>query len=229
MKIKRVQLDSLKNEELMVFLHQVDGLVQDVFGEKGLDLAAGFKAKLAAFDDAVNHADGNMMEALRAADEVADDMWKGFFYELMAGLKSLNTARREAAVKVNETFSQIPNPTDLPYAEEYEQLHKLLNMLDTLPGDVMKAAHVDEWLFSMHQSYDDFMATNSAHLQSLDIQSFDTIKNAKREVISAYRNMTIGVEIIAPVRKNAGYDSFIEKLNQILDSINLQPDFTLEG
>ena len=228
MKIQRVQLDSLKNEELMAFLHQVENLIQNVFGEKGLDLAAGFKSKLEAFDDSINQVDSKMMEELRAADEVADNMWKGFFYELMAGIKSLNTTRREAAIKVNETFCKIPNPTDLPYAEEYDHLHKLLNMLDQLPSDLMKAAHVDDWLFSMHHSYDDFMATNSAHLQSLDIHSYDTIKNAKTEVITAFRNMVIGVEVIAPVRKNLGYDDFIEKLNEIIDSINLRPVFIPE-
>ena len=223
MKVQRIRLDTLKNEELIAFFHQVDDAITSCFGEKGLDLALGFKAKLRAFDESINQIDGAMIEELRAADEVADNVWKGFFYELMAGMKSLNEVRRNAALKVNETFSMISNPTDLPYAEEYACIHKLLGLLDELPEDLMKDARVDDWLFAMHQSYDGFMATNDAHLKSIDRQTFDVVKNAKVEAIAAYRNMIIGVEVIAPIRKNATYDTLLEKIHELAMGMNARP------
>ena len=223
MKVQKVLLDTLKNEELIAFFHQVDDAIISCFGEKGLDLAIGFRAKLRAFDESINRVDTDMIEELRAADEVADNVWKGFFYELMAGMKSLNEPRKKAALEVNETFSKISNPTDLPYAEEYANIHKLLSLLDKLPEDLLKAAKVDDWLFAMHQSYDDFMATNNAHLKSLDLQSYDVIKTAKLEAITAYRNMLIGIEVIAPIRKEQCYDNLIEKIDELVANVNVRP------
>lgn len=222
-KIQRVHLDTLRNDELLAFLHQVERLIHESFGQDNLDLATGFLAKLKKFDISLNNIEGVSAEDLRVADEAADNVWKGIFYELMAGMKSTNEVRRNAAVEVNQVFSMIPNPTDLPYAEEYAQINKLLKLLDELPEKLVRDARVDDWIPDMHRSYDVFMAVNQAHLESLDIDNYDAIKNARTEAMAAYRTMVIGLEVIAPMRKNPQYSQFLSNLNELAARLNLRP------
>ena len=215
-KILRLRLDDLRDDELLRLFRGVEDVIDKTFGECSPELGTDFQARLNTFEQTLNQMDDSRLEELREADAAADKIWLGLFYELMAGMKSPNDERREAAMEVNQTFARISNPTDLPYAEEYLRLKQLMQMMDVLPVELLKKARVDDWLEEMHKKYAHFMAVHDAYEQATTGKDYDTVKEARKSLISSYRLMCITLEVVVPLRNNSRYDSLIDNINETL-------------
>ena len=215
-KILRMRLDDFRDDELLRLFRGIENVIDKTFGDSSPELGTDFQARLNDFDNALVQMDDSRLDELREADAAADKIWLGLFYELMAGMKSPNDERREAAMEVNRTFARISNPTDLPYAEEYLRLNQLMQMMDVLPAELLKKAHVDDWLEEMHRRYEHFMAVHDAYEQATTGKDYDVVKEARKSVISSYRLMCITLEVVVPLRNNSRYNSLIENINQTI-------------
>ena len=219
-KILRLRLDDLRDDELLRLFRGVESVIDKTFGEASPELGTDFQARLNDFDAALAQMDDSRLEALREADAASDKIWLGLFYELMAGMKSPNEERREAAMEVNRTFARISNPTDLPYTEEYLRIRQLMQMLDVLPAELLKKARVDDWLEEMHRRYEHFMAVHDAYEQATTGKDYDAVKEARKSVVSSYRLMCITLEVVVPLRNNSRYNSLIENINQTIRELS---------
>lgn len=218
-KVTPVRVDVLKNEDCLTFFGKVAQIAEECLGADCSVIAGEFIQRYIEFKQAVSGESLNTFKILYDADIATDEIWRGLNDEIRAGQRHPNPARREANNVVAEVFGHYEDPTQLPYSEEYSQIHELLDELEHLPQSTLRAAVVDEWIIELRARYEAFMNASKMHMVETTFGEIGSIKRARVAASNAYRMLAERISALAsmPTRKTCA--TFVDDLNAYIQSV----------
>ncbi len=211
-KIVRVDYLHLRREEQHTFNEKVLQIVLDTCGNTSLPYQKMVEAS-GEFNRLLGEKVQNTKISLMDLDSVADAAWYSLNMQIRASLLHPRASVREAAIKVDEIFSQTPNPTGLNYDQEYGCLRTLLSQLEALEASVLSAALVDEHVASLRTAVDAFCEASNEKVKSLSLKQAGAIKAAVNECFQAWLSLAKYLELMDQLNGLAGAGNAIELLN----------------
>ena len=217
-KIKSFSLVSFTNHALVSFCAEVESHVKASLPAENDALCDDFSAILNAFKDVLASSVETFNEAILEADKKADAAWSAINTLLNLNVNHYDAAVCEAAHNVLNVFDNIPNPTRLPYAEEYARLESLLTQLSAIPAETLKTAMVDGWLDELRRRVDAFNELRKTKTQARSEVETGASKKARQALTEAYRDLVNTLNAMQIIAKSKAFDLIAQQLNELIDA-----------
>lgn len=217
-KIKSFSLVSFTNHALVSFCAEVESHVKASLPVENAALCDDFSASLSAFKDILASSVETFNEAILEADKKADGAWSAINTLLNLNVNHYDAAVCEAARTVLDVFDNIPNPTRLPYAEEYARLESLLTQLSAIPAETLKTAMVDGWLDELCRRVDAFNELRKTKTQARSEVETGASKKARQALTDAYRDLIDTLNAMQIISKSDTFDLIAQHLNELIDA-----------
>lgn len=217
-KIKPFSLVSFTNHALVSFSAEVESHVKASLPIENVALCDDFSASLNAFKDILASSVETFNEAILEADKKADGAWSAINTLLNLNVNHYDDAVCEAARTVLDVFDNIPNPTRLPYAEEYARLESLLTQLSAIPAETHKTAMVDGWLDELRRRVDAFNELRKTKTQARSEVETGASKKARQALTDAYRDLVDTLNAMQIIAKSKAFDLIAQQLNELIDA-----------
>ena len=217
-KIKSFSLVSFTNHALVSFCAEVESHVKASLPAENDALCDDFSAILNAFKDVLASSVETFNEAILEADKKADGAWSAINALLNLNVNHYDAAVCEAAHNVLNVFDNIPNPTRLPYAEEYARLESLLTQLSAIPAETLKTAMVDGWLDELRRRVDAFNELRKTKTQARSEVETGASKKARQALTEAYRDLVNTLNAMQIIAKSKAFDLIAQQLNELIDA-----------
>lgn len=218
--ISRLFMRQLSNEELNNVFGRIASFVEVCFGDKANELASEFLNAAKTFNLAVRRSLFSTDGILEDADSAADKAWYLLYWQFKISLDHPSEYVRAAAQAVFEVFSQIPNPTQLPFAEEYAEIKKLLEALEALPKELLEQASVDFWVHNLRTCYNNFMTASETIEAVRVMEAAGSIKQCRVNVCDAYLDLAQRIKTLSEISPNKDIDEFISQINFVIEQSN---------
>lgn len=217
-KIKSFSLVSFTNHALVSFCAEVESHVKASLPVENAALCDDFSASLNAFKDILASSVETFNEAILEADKKADGAWSAISTLLNLNVNHYDKTVCEAARTVLDVFDNIPNPTRLPYAEEYARLESLLTQLSAIPAETLKIAMVDGWIDELRRRVDAFNELRKTKTQARSEIETGASKKARQALTDAYRDLVDTLNAMQLLSKSEGFDLIAQHLNELIDA-----------
>ena len=217
-KIKSFSLVSFTNHALVSFSAEVESHVKASLPIENVALCDDFSASLNAFKDILASSVETFNEAILEADKKADGAWFAINTLLNLNVNHYDATVCEAARTVLDVFNNIPNPTRLPYAEEYARLESLLTQLSAIPAETLKTAMVDGWLDELRRRVDAFNELRKTKTQARSEVETGAPKKARQALTDAYRDLVDTLNAMQIIAKSKAFDLIAQQLNELIDA-----------
>lgn len=216
-KIKSFSLVSFTNHALVSFGAEVESHVKASLPAENAALCDDFSASLNAFKDILASSVETFNEAILEADKKADGAWSAINTLLNLNVNHYDDAVCEAARTVLDVFDNIPNPTRLPYAEEYARLESLLTQLSAIPAETLKTAMVDGWIDELRRRVDAFNELRKTKTQARSEVETGASKKARQALTDAYRDLIDTLNAMQIISKSENFERIAQHLNELID------------
>lgn len=217
-KIKSFSLVSFTNHALVSFSAEVESHVKASLPIENATLCDDFSASLNAFKDILASSVETFNEAILEADKKADGAWSAINTLLNLNVNHYDETVCEAARTVLDVFGNIPNPTRLPYAEEYARLESLLTQLSAIPAETLKIAMVDGWLDELRRRVDAFNELRKTKTQARSEIETGASKKARQALTDAYRDLIDTLNAMQIISKSENFERIAMHLNELIDA-----------
>ena len=217
-KIKSFSLVSFTNHALVSFCAEVESHVKASLPVENAALCDNFSESLSAFNDILASSVETFYEAILEADKKADGAWSAINTLLNLNVNHYDEIVCEAARTVLDVFDNIPNPTRLPYAEEYARLESLLTQLSAIPAETLKNAMVDGWLNELHRRVDAFNELRKTKTQTRSEIETGASKKSRQALADAYRDLVDTLNAMQIISKSEAFDIIAQHLNELIDA-----------
>ena len=217
-KIKSFSLVSFTNHALVSFCTEVESHVMASLPSENAALCKDFSASLVAFKDILASNIETFNDAILEADKKADSAWSAINTLLNLNVNHYDSTVCEAARTVLEVFDNIPNPTRLPYAEEYARLESLLTQLVAIPTETLKTAMVDGWIAELSRRVDAFNELRKTKTQARSEVETGASKKARQALIDAYRDLVDTLNAMQLISKSESFALIAQHLNELIDA-----------
>ena len=217
-KIKSFSLASFTNHALVSFSAEVESHVKASLPIENVALCDDFSASLNAFKDILASSVETFNEAILEADKKADGAWSAINTLLNLNVNHYDDAVCEAARTVLDVFNNIPNPTRLPYAEEYARLESLLTQLSAIPAETLKTAMVDGWIDELRRRVDAFNELRKTKTQSRSEIETGASKKARQALTDAYRDLVDTLNAMQIISKSEPFEFIAQHINELIDA-----------
>lgn len=217
-KIKSFSLVSFTNHALVSFCAEVESHVKASLPAENVALCDAFSASLSAFKDVLASSVETFNEAILEADKKADGAWSAINTLLNLNVNHYDETVCEATRTVLDVFDNIPNPTRLPYAEEYARLESLLTQLSAIPAETLKTAMVDGWLDELRRRVDAFNELRKTKTQARSEVETGASKKARQALTDAYRDLVDTLNAMQIIAKSKAFDLIAQQLNELIDA-----------
>lgn len=217
-KIKSFSLVSFTNHALVSFCAEVESHVKASLPTENAALCDDFSGSLNVFKDILASSVETFNEAILEADKKADGAWSAINTLLNLNVNHYDAAVCEAARTVLDVFDNIPNPTRLPYAEEYARLESLLTQLSAIPAETLKTAMVDGWIEELHRRVDAFNELRKTKTQARAEIETGASKKARQVLTDAYRDLVDTLNAMQIIAKSENFERIAQHLNELIDA-----------
>ena len=217
-KIKSFSLVSFTNHALVSFCAEVESHVKASLPTENAALCDDFSGSLNVFKDILASSVETFNEAILEADKKADCAWSAINTLLNLNVNHYDAAVCEAARTVLDVFDNIPNPTRLPYAEEYARLESLLTQLSAIPAETLKTAMVDGWIEELHRRVDAFNELRKTKTQARAEIETGASKKARQVLTDAYRDLVDTLNAMQIIAKSENFERIAQHLNELIDA-----------
>ena len=217
-KIKSFSLVSFTNHALVSFCAEVESHVKASLPTENAALCDDFSGSLNVFKDILASSVETFNEAILEADKKADGAWSAINTLLNLNVNHYDDAVCEAARTVLDVFDNIPNPTRLPYAEEYARLESLLTQLSAIPAETLKIAMVDGWIDELRRRVDAFNELRKTKTQARAEIETGASKKARQVLTDAYRDLVDTLNAMQIIAKSENFERIAQHLNELIDA-----------
>ena len=218
--ISRLFMRQLSNDELNCVFGRIVSFVEVCFGDKANELASEFINASKTFNLAVRRSLFSTDGILEDADSAADKAWYLLYWQFKISLDHPSEYVRAAAQAVFDVFSQVPNPTQLPYAEEYAEIKKLLDKLEALPQDLLEQACVTYWVHYLRTCYNNFMTASDTIEAVRVMEAAGSIKQCRVNACDAYLDLAQRIKALSEIQPDKDIEEFISQINFIIEQSN---------
>lgn len=217
-KIKSFSLASFTHHALAGFCSEVESLVLASLPAENAKLCEDYSARLAEFKSLLAVSVETFNDAIEAADKAADRAWSAINTLLQLNVNHYDDAVTEAAKTVLDVFDNVPNPTHLPYAEEYSKLEALLTQLSAIPVATLKLAMVDGWIAELRKRVEAFNELRQTKTQVRSEIETGANKAARVALIEAYRDLIDKLNAMLLLNGSAEFETIAQHLNELIDA-----------
>jgi hypothetical protein len=227
MKIKRIKLNKLRNEEWFNFFTEFKSFVEETFPE-----VSDIEKIFAIFKEFYTMAD-NTLEQIRKSDftalivqqdEARDNIFRGLDGTVRTALRHYNNKKRVAAERLVTLFDHYGNVPDRPYNEETATIYNFLQDIRDKYASEIVALELNGWLDELERTNKQFEATilerNREYAGKPEFNMLDIRKKTGR----AYLDIVERIEALSLVKGEEAYAPFIKTLNanieRYISSIN---------
>ena len=118
-------------------------------------------------------------------------------------------------------WKRYPDPTELPYEEEYSSIRSIIAIVSKIPQHVMELAGVDEWFESLKKSNDAFMVLwgdgNSTDKQ----RAANQLKRSRADLEAAYHDFVAFVDgWVRYAEVDERFNAIDTEVAAVVDAIN---------
>lgn len=218
--ISRLFMRQLNHDELDTVFGRIINFMETYFEKKADEIGADFIEAAKTFHIAVRRSLISPDGLLEEADAAADKAWYLLYWQFKISLDHPTENIREAAKVVFETFSKIPNPTQLPYEEEYQEIKNLLDQLEALPTVLLDQALVTYWVHYLRTCYNNFISASETVESMRVIEAAGSIKQCRVKACDAYQDFIQRIKALNELHPDANLTAFIDQHNSIVDISN---------
>jgi hypothetical protein len=163
-----------------------------------------------------------LTDELFEADHMRDDIYRGMVDTVKGAGNHFDPAIKSASTRLMIVFDYYGNITNKTYDEQTASTKKLIKELTENHADDVNTAGIGSWLAeteTRNNAFDQLM-TNRYTEESTQTQF--RMKQIRREIDAAYRNIIKQVELLMIVDKEnkAQYENYLQELNQRIDRFN---------
>ena len=210
-----VTIKNMRNASLDSYVHKIEDLVKATLPESEQHVLLPFSKAIEDFDEALGQIGNFKVEEIQKADEATDKAWIALGKQLEVNCEHYEPSIRQAALEVRKVFDEIPDPTRLPYHEEYAQLEHLLERLSTIPAETLKMAMVDGWKSELRRRYTAFIELEEDISERKSNISIGAVKTSRLELYEAYRVFIQQIHALAILTPDDLHLSLVDKLHAL--------------
>lgn len=219
MKIEKVYLKSLRNEEHYQFGKDVSALVVK-YKAATLNVEAAFADYSVQIKDEAEALELITKSALTASQEEADYdrdiVFRGLADTVDVGVRHFKPAVRQAAAKLKVVFDHYGNLAVMPYDQESASIANLLGDLNTTYKADVTAAGLTEWVTELTARNAAFVALRAARNTELSTKTSLRMKEVRVKVDAAYTLIVDRVNSQALLNGDTVYAPFINEMNALV-------------
>jgi hypothetical protein len=217
MKISRIKLTGMRNEEWFNFFTEFKTFVEQESSPKALDIEALFATFLVLYAQA-----DKALEVLRKSsytaeivqlDGVRDGTYRGLTETVRAGLHHYSAPVREAAEKLEVIIDRYGNLSAKPYNEETAGIYNLLQDLRAKVNEV-SILNLSGWLNELEANSQAFEtailarnAEEAGHVADVNMLEI------RRQTDRCYLDIVERLEALMLIQGDAAFAGFVNKLN----------------
>ena len=233
-KVKNISLRKLHTEEDYDFLSDVKKATETlpITGTPGIeDIPEANTTLLTScvnnFSDCVNKFDLALKETLSVpenenvanADLERDAAWRGANNYLKAMLVHPEESIAAKAKAVKRLFDKYGDPTSISQREESGILSNLIQDLNTITEEDMKALAFSPWFDNLDYTATRFKEEYEYRSKVQSTYSTGIVKQSRNDADDAYRELIDMVNIFTRVSGEKHFASFIDLINDYIDKI----------
>lgn len=220
-KIQNITLGKLNHEDMLTLSEKVTAVLSKVDSETARKSCASLTDATESFRKILDAAPGQISLEIQANDEAVDQAWRGMNAELENHLDHPNQKKREASATVYEVWKRYPDPTELPYEEEYSVIRSIIAIISKIPRDVMERAGVDEWFDFLKKCNDEFIALWGDGKSTDKQRTANQIKRARADLESAYLDFVAFVDgWVRYAEVDEKFNAIDAEVETVVDAIN---------
>lgn len=218
--IQTMDLDKLSYNDLLSFITMISAILKDVTNEAVHASSEDFLEAADAYCKAVSNAPEILSQDVLLKDAEVDDAWMGIDTELENNLNHPNAEKRNASDKVYQIWSVFPDPTSMPYSEEYALMKDIIAALDQLPVELLKSACVDEWFAALKERYSDFMVNWLASSTAETLKQAEEIKSTREAVHEEFETLCAFLAAYIKIEDTEDMQMLFSNLNNLISQFN---------
>jgi hypothetical protein len=216
MKIARINLSSLRNEEHFQFQTEFKNEI-NLFGAKNLNIETAFATYLPLYEQEEKALQlirkSAATDQLIEVDKERDDIYRGLADAIKSALKHFDPNKRAAASRLKVLFDQYGNVARKPYDEETAAINKIMvEAKGAYAADITTLA-ISDW-FTMLETKNNAFDTIMKSRYSEEAGKTELRMNQVRlEVDAAYREIMDRIDALILINGTRGYENFTREHN----------------
>jgi hypothetical protein len=221
MKIKRINLHSLRAEEWFNFYTEFKKFVEATTPEK-LNIEKLFVVFVALYlsaDEAIEKIrKSGITKQMIALDKKRDNTFRGLIHAIESYLHHFDSAKQKAAESLNPLIKHYGNLAIKPYNEETAGIYNFLQEFRETYSDVIQILELTGWLDELERNNNEFeeavLERNSEVASKTELRLLEI----RKETDHCYRNIVERLEAIMLIEEEDGTEntyhvSFVKTLN----------------
>ena len=168
-------------------------------------------------------------ENLQKADAARDEVFTGMIETVGANSKHFDHKIKDAARKVKIITDTYGNVARKPLNEETAEIYNLLQDLRKIP-DLLKLVKIEDWVNELERLNKEFDVIIKERFDESASKTSIVLRDARREVDAAVREIFKRIEACALVFDSADYVNFMKTMNVIIakyggKSVKIEGDY----
>ena len=219
MKIGKIHLNNLRNEEHYQFGKDVSALVVKYKAATlGVEVAfTDYSEEIKQEAEALELITKSVLTASQEeADYDRDVVFRGLADTVDVGVRHFKPAVRQAAAKLKVVFDHYGNLAVMPYDQESASIANLLGDLNTTYKSDVTAAGLTEWVTELTARNAAFVALRAARNTELSTKTSLRMKEVRVKVDAAYTLIADRVNSQALLNGDTAYAPFINEMNALV-------------
>lgn len=205
----------LRRENVLRFFGKIIEASHAVYGETLPSFMQSFVNAYTSWQETA--ADREIRQAILCADEAADNAWKGLHLYLRALAYHPQKSKVTASRVLFAVLEDDPDPTDLPYDEEYAILGRELEAFHSIPVSTRKRACAEIWIDQLQNAYDTFMTAYHKGLENHTSDALNVIKSCRHALNRAWNNLSEQINVLYHLHHDSQIDQLIDQYNTIIN------------
>jgi hypothetical protein len=216
MKIRRLRVENLRNEEWFQFFTEFKALAeQHSPAALNIDeLFALFLVLYAGADEALEIIRKSAStEQIADADTARDTVFRGLAEAVQSALLHFDAVKREAARRLQITFDHYGNVARKSYDAETATIHNLIQELNGKHATDVATLGLGDWVTQLDADNRAFEALMNTRYSEEAGKTDFRMKEVRRETDRIYRDITDRLEALMLVNGDTAYVPFVKELN----------------
>ena len=220
MKVNKMNLEALRNEEHFQFMTDVKSLVEES-GASTLNIDQLFPTFTSLYGK-----EDIALEVIRKsaltnpiadADSQRDSVYRGFTLFVEAYSHSLDTDNAQAAQNIQVVIDHYGDVRSKPYNEETAAITNFLQDINSRCADDITTLNAQEWIDTLSSANQSFDALMNERFDENAGQEIVNMRDARRAIDKTYTQMIDRVNASILLNGETAYADFVNKLNERID------------
>jgi hypothetical protein len=220
MKIKRLRLNRLRNEEWYNFFTEFKTFVETKYPDVK-DIEQLFTVLMTLYGNADETLEqirkNNLTSSIEHLDEVRDNAFYGLSGTVNTALRHYDTNKRDAAERIVILLDHYGNIAEKPYNEETAAIYNFAQDIRSKYANEIDALDLNGWIDELERANNEFEKTvlerNQEYAGKTQLKMVDIRKKADR----TYLDIVERIEALSLIRNDSALDDFIKTLNANID------------